>query len=585
MIPIGTTLEQKRLPRVTLTIVVANFAIFFCEPLLFNFMREERFLHLTYGTKSPSVIGLFTSIFLHGSFLHVFFNNLYLWVFGPAVEERVGGRDFFLYYMGAGIAANFLSLFVDVAITPDRLINGLGASGAISGVLALYAYRCWHGKISMLVPLVGLPLTLNIPAVPFLIIWFMKNVFSGIASITRPDGIGHWAHVGGFLFGLVVGRIKRYGHEAAVEHYSGRLLNEMRAGMGWKGMKDASSLLKLAKLSPEDPEVRLQLAQYYAATGETAQACGEYREAIQKFFVRNPLYAAFALLERMDAACGIMGLSHHLRAAEALAAAGFFEEAHRALGPAMDAAREGALAPKAQLLFIRLCRELGRDDEAQEAFKRLAALSPASAQLEEARRALSLGPGSIFPKKDIALPASATRVVEKPGNASATDVRVANGMNKSLALLSDPVFFFSWLALLPVVGLFGGHVCISLLVVTPLAMLLRFFLRPGERGSGVSEKDVQRAQAEADASTLLNRAMLADRGEDFPKAAELYEKYLHGDPLHIQARFNLARIYHKRLNDRNNALRQYRKLLEVAPPDHPYRHEAEMAVEGGCRNC
>lgn len=91
--------------------------------------------------------------------------------------------------------------------------------------------------------------------------------------------------------------------------------------------------------------------------------------------------------------------------------------------------------------------------------------------------------------------------------------------------------------------------------------------------------DEEGARKEVDISMLYNRASLAERGENYAKAAALYEKHLFLDPKNIQARFSLARIYQNKLDDRHNAIMQYRKLLSILPSDHPYYHDAEQAIK------
>ena len=232
----------------TVTLIMANFVVFLLEVMIFPSLSGEQRDFLTYGTGSPNLVALFTSIFLHGSWGHVFGNNIFLWVFGPAVEDRVGSKLFLVYYVGAGAAANVFEAIIDVIHAPAVLTHGVGASGAISGIMALYLYRCWHSKIKMFIPVLFLPVTVKIPAVPLMILFFLIEIFRGIDSFVTTTNIAHWAHVGGFLFGLVVGRIKRYGHEAAVEKHDGAVMDTLRLGGGWDGLKDESDLLRLLEL-------------------------------------------------------------------------------------------------------------------------------------------------------------------------------------------------------------------------------------------------------------------------------------------------------------------------------------------------
>jgi len=581
MLPVGSTLEQKRFPRMTVTLVMANFAVFAWQVLVSPYLLVEQRQVLTYGTGSLNLYALFISIFLHGSCGHVFFNNLFLWAFGPPVEDRVGSKLFLVYYLGAGVAANVLEAIVDVLHAPTAKTFGLGASGAISGIMALYLYRCWHSKVKMFIPIFLLPVTVRIPAVPLMVFFFARDIIGGISSFSVRTGIGHWAHVGGFLFGLAVGRIKRYGHEAALEKYDAAVEDALRSG-GWGGLKDESTLLKLLSLSPDDPARHLHLAQYYTAKGMQGKARDFYRQAVQKYFVRNPYHGACTLLEMMNAGAGTMQPHLHLRAAEELSEAGFPVEAHRVIRPAVEDADPGNLAERAHLLYLKLCRELYKDDELAAGIEMFRKRFPVSARIKEADGILTLAPGSIFLKKNVPVAAADHKAIAEPDRFTRTEHGLANCFQEFFAIFTDLRFFALFVALLPLTFWSGWYASF------PLIFLGTALARCSDQidwkklfwYSGVDDK---RQVQEADASMLYNRAYLADRGEDFQKAVELYEKFLEMESSHIQARFDLARIYHKKFNDRDNALRQYQKLLEILPQDHPYRYEVEEAVKADCK--
>src|SRR3990172_5517052 len=135
MLPVGTTLEQKRFPQATATIIIATVVVFLWEGSL-DYLLGERMRLLAFGLGNLGLIGLFTSIFLHADIFHIVFNMLFLWVFGPPVEDRVGKKLFFVYYLGAGVAANIFEVLVDVIHNPDSNMVGIGASGAVSGIMA-----------------------------------------------------------------------------------------------------------------------------------------------------------------------------------------------------------------------------------------------------------------------------------------------------------------------------------------------------------------------------------------------------------------------------------------------------------------
>ena len=150
-------------------------------------------------------ITLISSQFLHGGFLHLGGNMLYLWVFGNNIEDQLGKVKFLIFYLGCGVLAG-LSQWI---IEPTSTIPTLGASGAIAGVMGAYILRFPRAQILTLIPLFFFITTVRIPALFFLGFWFVQQAFYGIASLNSPmsvgGGVAYWAHAGGFVFGLILG--------------------------------------------------------------------------------------------------------------------------------------------------------------------------------------------------------------------------------------------------------------------------------------------------------------------------------------------------------------------------------------------
>lgn len=143
-----------------------------------------------------------TAMFLHGGWLHFISNMWSLWLFGDNVEDRMGHLRFLVFYLLSGLAASLIHIFFN----PLSPIPTVGASGAISGVMGAYMVLFPTSRIITLVPFFFLPLLLEIPAVVFLGLWFFSQFFSGLFSLLTPSsfgGIAWWAHVGGFLFGIL----------------------------------------------------------------------------------------------------------------------------------------------------------------------------------------------------------------------------------------------------------------------------------------------------------------------------------------------------------------------------------------------
>jgi membrane associated rhomboid family serine protease len=141
-----------------------------------------------------------TNTFLHGGFLHIILNMWTLWIFGPALEDRIGAVRFTILYLLAGTAASVTHAIFN-ATSP---IPVLGASGAIAGTIAAYAVRFPYAGVRVLVLLVFIPLFFDIPAIVFAGIWFLTQVVQGTSELFSPfagTGIAWWAHIGGFVAG------------------------------------------------------------------------------------------------------------------------------------------------------------------------------------------------------------------------------------------------------------------------------------------------------------------------------------------------------------------------------------------------
>jgi membrane associated rhomboid family serine protease len=146
----------------------------------------------------------FTSMFLHGGFLHIFGNMLFLAIFGPNVEESMGRVRFPCFYLLGGLIA----LAAQVVVGPDSTVPTLGASGAIAAVLGGYIVLYPRARVLTLVLIVFFVTIVEVPAVFLLGFWFLVQLYFGAAGLSSPigggGGVAHFAHVGGFVFGLVL---------------------------------------------------------------------------------------------------------------------------------------------------------------------------------------------------------------------------------------------------------------------------------------------------------------------------------------------------------------------------------------------
>jgi len=208
MIPIRDHIRAKSFPFVTIAFVVANGYVFVRQLLLepagaSSFTMEyafvaERFLEapLEYWFTA------FTSLFFHGGFIHFIGNMLFLAVFGDNIEDALGHVRYFVFYLFAGLVA----LVAQTIVAPDLSIPVIGASGSISAVLGAYLILFPLARVTTIIPVGIFLMPARLPAVVFLFVWAAIQFFSGYLSVVAGpmDNVAYLAHVGGFLFGVVI---------------------------------------------------------------------------------------------------------------------------------------------------------------------------------------------------------------------------------------------------------------------------------------------------------------------------------------------------------------------------------------------
>lgn len=217
MIPLRHTQPGSTPPTVNRGLVVANILVFVAQILLGP--KTERIIQ-TFGyiparLVDPAAFGyqpwevaitLVASLFLHGGFVHLFGNLIYLWVFGGAIEDVMGHMKYFFFYLACGAAGSL----THTVLFPTSAIPSIGASGSIAGLLGAFLILRPRAQIVTLFPLVVYWAMAEIPALVFLPVWFGMQFFNGFLSIEAARrtqevaGIAWWAHIGGFLFGAAV---------------------------------------------------------------------------------------------------------------------------------------------------------------------------------------------------------------------------------------------------------------------------------------------------------------------------------------------------------------------------------------------
>jgi membrane associated rhomboid family serine protease len=214
MFPLRDNVPTRSFPLVTIALIVANVIVFAWE----RARLDERTIEYGYypcklaasclppatNAAIPWYESAFTSMFMHGGFGHIFFNMLFLWIFGNNVEDALGKVRFLLFYVLGGLAATAVQTVVTLhyAGAAGQSVPNVGASGAIAAVLGAYFVLLPRAKVLTLV----LIFFVEIPAILFLGFWIGQQILFGRGGLTHPDqagGVAYFAHIGGFAFGVL----------------------------------------------------------------------------------------------------------------------------------------------------------------------------------------------------------------------------------------------------------------------------------------------------------------------------------------------------------------------------------------------
>jgi membrane associated rhomboid family serine protease len=222
MIPIGDSNPLRRTPVMNWLLIVANALVFFYE-LTLPPRGLDRFF-LTWGVIPQNVLAalaqplapgslrvfetLLTSQFIHGGWLHLLGNMLFLYIFGDNIEDVLGRLGYLVFYLICGIAAVLAQVFVLAPFMGRYAIPTFGASGAIAGVLGGYLVLYPLNRVSVLFPVLLILIPFDLPAFVIIGWWFVQQFFYGLMTLTpsaaNSGGVAFWAHVGGFLIGMIL---------------------------------------------------------------------------------------------------------------------------------------------------------------------------------------------------------------------------------------------------------------------------------------------------------------------------------------------------------------------------------------------
>jgi len=247
LIPYSDPSEPQHLtPFVNASLIAVNFAVFFYE-LHEQSIGQLNHFYLSYsvipceifqrchdfsGAPQPVYLTIVTSMFMHAGWLHILGNMIFLWVFGDNVENAMGHWRYLIFYLACGVVAAITQSAIDVGST----IPSLGASGAIAGVLAAYLVLLPTAIIRTLVFWFIIPLPVGIYAWVLIGFWFVEQLFSGVTSLgpsAQTGGVAFFAHIGGFICGLLLVWVLRQPHRVdRMKTYHRRLHGGYGTGPG-----------------------------------------------------------------------------------------------------------------------------------------------------------------------------------------------------------------------------------------------------------------------------------------------------------------------------------------------------------------
>ncbi len=225
MFPLYDTIPSRKKPYVVYTLILINIIIFIYQltlsraeliRFLYNFglvparFTSQRWTQIWYlrtglGFYTPKWLSFISHMFLHGGWSHLIGNMWFLGVFGDNVEDNMGHTMFFIFYMSSGVLASLMHFTLNL----NSQVPMVGASGAISAVMGAYYVLFPYSRVVSFIPTFFLPFLIAIPAGVYLFVWFVFQIISGISDSAVNSGVAYWAHIGGFIVGIIWGLFRR----------------------------------------------------------------------------------------------------------------------------------------------------------------------------------------------------------------------------------------------------------------------------------------------------------------------------------------------------------------------------------------
>jgi membrane associated rhomboid family serine protease/Tfp pilus assembly protein PilF len=383
---------------VTYGLILANILIFYGFELTVD--PQLVLDHLIFLPMQPNAwnvpVSALTALFLHADGGHLWGNMLFLWAVGTVVERRIGPGRFLLFYLLSGLLAGALSVLVERTFL-DRTAHGLGASGAIAGIMGVFAVRCYFKSMVFPVPILGifsliLPVSLKVRLNSLVIIglFFLADLQGGIVQLTgtAESMIGHWAHIGGMLCGIGLAAGLRLGVQAVEERH---LEIGARAVEGAVSLDAGEESLRLAlRQNPQNAEALLLLARIQSKHGPSEEGGELYRRVIALLVKTAPPRAAELFREYHALYLSGVEPVTQYRLAGIFYQQGELEPASRCLELlARDAATPPALRERSIRQCARVLEEMERPEAAAEFHHLLIRTFPESPGVAKAKARLA----------------------------------------------------------------------------------------------------------------------------------------------------------------------------------------------------
>lgn len=297
---------QEYIPKVAYSLIAVNILIFYLFEM--NVNPQILWNNLIFLPYQPNLLNvpfsLFSAMFLHASQAHLWGNILFLWAVGTVVERRIGGPRFLLFYLICGVASHLVYLFFCLILGIPA--HSLGASGAIAGVMGVFAVRCYFKSMVFPLPILGifslfLPISLKIRLNSLVIIglFFLTNLSGGLqqAAGSNASGTNYLAHLGGMLCGILLALAFKLNEDAINERHIEIGSRAVNARIGTRVSGGEESLQRLLKKNPEDMEALLMLARLRTKHAATEEGEKLYRKVIPMLVRSKPEDAMIAYLE------------------------------------------------------------------------------------------------------------------------------------------------------------------------------------------------------------------------------------------------------------------------------------------------